>query len=104
MIKVSVLYPSSPDAKFDMDYYLTKHVPMAAAKLGGACKGGGVDQGRAGGAPGEAPPFVAMAYLLFDSLEDFQAAFLPNADTFMEDMPNYTNIKPILQISEVMGS
>jgi uncharacterized protein (TIGR02118 family) len=42
-----------------------------------------------------------MAHLLFDSVEAFQSAFGPNADSIMADVPNYTDIEPILQISEV---
>jgi uncharacterized protein (TIGR02118 family) len=28
MIKVSVMYPSRSDARFDHDYYRTKHLPL----------------------------------------------------------------------------
>ena len=34
MIKVSILYPSKPGSRFDVDYYLTVHMPMAARLLG----------------------------------------------------------------------
>lgn len=34
MISVSVLYPSGADTKFDMNYYLAKHIPMVKQKLG----------------------------------------------------------------------
>ena len=45
MIKVSVLYPNKPGAKFDMDYYVNKHVPLVQQKLGSACKSVAVEQG-----------------------------------------------------------
>src|SRR5690242_7905438 len=38
MIKVSVLYPGGASNNFDMNYYLTKHIPMVKQKLGSACK------------------------------------------------------------------
>ena len=60
MIKVDVLYPNSPGAKFDMDYYLNKHMKLVAEKSGSACKGMAVEQGIAGGAPG-APGGVVTA-------------------------------------------
>ena len=101
MIKVSVLYPSSAGSKFDMDYYCTKHMPMVQEKLGAACKGVSVDQGLGSQEPGTPAPFVAMGHLLFDSIEGFQAAFGPHAATFMADIPNYTNIQPMIQISSV---
>jgi uncharacterized protein (TIGR02118 family) len=101
MIKVSVLYPNSGDAKFDMNYYVTKHMPMVRQKLGAACKGVAVEQGIAGGAPGAPPAFVAMGHLLFDSADAFQTAFAPHASEIMADIPNYTKIQPVIQISDV---
>lgn len=101
MIKVSVLYPYTEGAAFDMDYYLTKHIPMVREKLGAACKGASVEHGLAGGAPGTSPTYIAMGHLLFESVEAFQAAFGPHTAEIVGDVPNYTPIEPILQISEV---
>jgi uncharacterized protein (TIGR02118 family) len=42
-----------------------------------------------------------MGHLYFDSATDFQAAFGPHADAIMADIPNYTDIQPTIQISEV---
>lgn len=101
MIKVSVLYPTTDGASFDMDYYLGSHMPMVADRLGAALKGWSVDQGVAGGAPGQAPPFVAAGHLQFESVEAFQTAFGPHTAEIMGDIPNYTAITPTMQISEV---
>ena len=38
MIKVSVMYPNVPGARFDHEYYRAKHMPMVASKMGGKCK------------------------------------------------------------------
>ena len=101
MIKVSVLYPAGADTKFDMDYYCKSHMPMVGEKLGAACKKMAVEQGVAGGAPGAPPTYAAMGHLYFNSVGDFQAAFAPHASTIMADIPNYTNVQPVIQISEV---
>ncbi|MBV9585303.1 MAG: EthD family reductase [Alphaproteobacteria bacterium] len=101
MIKVSVLYPNRPGAKFDMKYYCEKHMPMVQQKLGAACKRVAVEQGIAGGAPGTAAAFIAMGHLYCDSAEAFQAAFAPHVQAIMGDIPNYTDIEPTIQISEV---
>ena len=101
MIKVSVLYPNTEGSRFDIDYYCTKHMPMAREKFGAACKGISVDQGLGGAEPGAPAPYSAMGHLLFDSVEEFQAAFGPHVATIMADIPNYTNIQPIIQISSV---
>jgi uncharacterized protein (TIGR02118 family) len=101
MIKVSVLYPHTPNASFDMNYYVTKHMPMVRDKLGPACKGMAIDQGIAGGAPGTPPTYVAIGHFLCESAQAFQAAFAPHAKEIMADIPNYTKIQPIIQFSEV---
>lgn len=101
MIKVSVLYPNEEGKKFDMDYYLKSHIPMVQEKLGAALKGGAVEQGLSGAEPGSPATYVAMGHLLFDSVEAFQSAFGPHAEAIMADVPNYTDIQPTLQISEV---
>src|SRR5471030_497799 len=101
MIKVSVLYPHSPSTTFDMTYYLEKHMPMVRQKLGSACKGVAVEQGLGGGSPGAPPTYIAMGHLLFDSADAFQSAFTPHAASIMGDIPNYTQIQPIIQLSEV---
>lgn len=101
MIKVSVMYPNSSDAKFDIEYYCNTHLPMVGKLLGDSLKGGNVDFGLAGGAPGEMAPFIAMGHMLFDSVESFQSAFGPQAGIIMADAPNYTNTQPQIQISEI---
>jgi uncharacterized protein (TIGR02118 family) len=45
-----------------------------------------------------------MCHFLFDSMESFMAAFAPHAARLQGDMSNYTDIKPIIQISEVLIS
>jgi uncharacterized protein (TIGR02118 family) len=74
MIKFSILYPNEKGNKFDMDYYVNSHIPMVMEKLGGAVKGGTIDQGLAGSEPGSPPIYVAMGHILFDSVEEFQNA------------------------------
>ena len=101
MIKVSVFYPDHEGSKFDMDYYCRSHIPMVREKLGGACKGLAVEQGIGGATPGSRPGFIAMGHLYFDSMQEFQMAFAPHAEAIMADIPNYTDIQPTIQISEV---
>ncbi len=100
MIRVSVLYPNGEDVKFDMDYYLNTHIPMAGELVGDALKGANIDQGLANGIPGEPIAYVVMTHLTFESVESFQEAFSPHAEKIMADLPNFTNSKPIIQISE----
>ena len=101
MIKVSVFYPYEEGKKFDMEYYLNKHGAMLQQKLGDALKGAAVEQGLAGAAPGSRPTYIAMGHLYFDSVEAFQTAFGPHAESIMGDIPNFTETQPTIQISEV---
>ncbi len=101
MIRVSVMYPRTEGASFDMDYYVNKHMPMVAERCGDALKGMTVLEGLAGIAPGEPPTYVCVGSLNFDSIEAFQGAFGPHAGEIMGDIPNYTSIAPVVQISDV---
>ena len=69
MIKVSVLYPNTPGARFDHEYYRDKHMPMVKSKMGESCKYYTVDKGIAGGMPGTPPTYVGMCHLFCDSVE-----------------------------------
>ncbi|PKM04627.1 MAG: EthD family reductase [Gammaproteobacteria bacterium HGW-Gammaproteobacteria-6] len=102
MIKVSVLYPKTPDSTFDIDYYRGTHMALVRDRLGNACKRTAIESGLAGGAPGEEPTYIAMGHLYFDSVDQFQTAFGPHAKEILGDIPNFTNAQPTVQISEVI--
>jgi len=99
-IKISVLYPSGEGKHFDMNYYSSNHVSLLKDLLGNAIKGASIEKGLGGGAPGDEAPFEAMGNLYFESMESFQGSFGPNAAKIMADVPNFTNIEPVVQISE----
>ncbi|MEE9554937.1 MAG: EthD family reductase [candidate division Zixibacteria bacterium] len=101
MIKVSVLYPNGNGNKFDMSYFCDNHIPMVREKLGSACKQIAVEAGLGGAEDGSPAAFVAMGHLYFDSLDAFQNSFGPHSDSIMGDIPNYTDIQPVIQVSEV---
>lgn len=101
MIKVSVLYPASENARFDLDYYCADHIALVKNKLGAACKKIEVDAGISGPAPASQPAYFSMGHMLFDSVEAYEAAFGPHVDAIMQDIPNYTDVEPIVVISEV---
>ncbi len=102
MITVSVLYPNAEGKSFDMAYYCDTHIPMVKAKLGRACKAVRVERGISGPQSGSRPSFVTIAHLSFDSVRSFEVAFGPHAAAIMSDIQNYTDIEPVIQISEVM--
>ena len=103
MIKVSVIYPNTEGKRFDHDYYANKHCAMIADKVGSAMLKSEIDKGVAGMPPGQPAPFIAAVHMYFDSVEAFQGAFAPHTGAIMGDMPNYTDIMPTIQISEVVS-
>ena len=102
MIKVSVMYPNKPGARFDQAYYLDKHMPMVKARMGSALKFYAVEKGVAGGGPGDPATYLVVAHLHCDSIDDFQRGFSPHAQEIMGDIPNYTDQTPVVQISEML--
>jgi uncharacterized protein (TIGR02118 family) len=103
MVMISIMYPNKNGSKFDLEYYINTHMPLSIERLSAHAgfKGVSVVRGMAGGKPGSEPAYVAMCHYLFDSLEDFLAAFNPHAMFLQGDMVNYTDIEPIIQISAV---
>ena len=101
MIRGAVMYPTTPGARFDHEHGLDKHVPLVKAHMGDQCRDSIVDKGLAAGVPGSRPTDIVMGHLYCDSVEDFQAGFGPPASELMADVPNYTDLSPVLPISEV---
>ena len=102
MIKISVMYANTPGARFDHQYYRDKHMPLVKTRMGDKCLYYTVDKGLAGGAPGAPATCVGMSPSFCESVESFQAGFGPHAKEIMADIPNYTDLTPVIQISEVV--
>ena len=102
VIKVSIMYPYQPDARFDHAYYRDKHLPLVQRKMGASLIRYSIDRGVSGGTPGTPPSYVAIAHLYSESMEAFQAGFGPHAAEIRADIANYTDITPVRQISELV--
>ena len=102
MIKVTVMYPYTEGARFDHAYYRDRHMPMVKARLGSACAYYTVEKGLSGRAPGSPPAFVAMCAFICASLEGYQAAMQAHGGEVRGDIANYTDIVPVVQLSEVV--
>lgn len=103
MVRVSVMYAGGEGKTFDYDYYAGKHMALVRERWGqmGLVKVE-VDRGVAGGAPGAPAPYVAVGHVYFSSLEAFQKASAAHGRELFADVPNFTNITPQVQISEVI--
>jgi uncharacterized protein (TIGR02118 family) len=102
MIKVSVMYLNSPGVRFDHNYYSDKHLPLIKSRMGAVLKYYTIDKALRGGASDAPATYVAMCHLLCDSIEAYQSSFGPYAQELQENIRNFTNQTPIVQISEVV--
>lgn len=102
MIKVSVMYPYAVGARFDHAYYRERHMPMMKRLLGAACLYYSVDKGLSGRAPGTDPVYAAKCDFFCTSAEAYRAASGQHQQEIRGDIANYTDILPVVQISEVV--
>lgn len=101
MFCVSVAYPQKDGASFDFDYYAKQHVPLVARYVGDNSVKAEIRKGVAS-PDGSAPAFVCMANFWIKSVEDFQATLAEHGAEIIGDIPNFTNIQPVMQIDEVL--
>lgn len=102
MYCVLVAYPKKDGTRFDFDYYSKKHVPMVAGFMGANAVKTEVRKGLS--APDGSPPaFVCVATFWIKSVDDFKATLGQHGPQILGDIPNYTNIEPIIQVDEVIA-
>lgn len=101
LYKVAILYPNGEGKTFDMDYYEQKHMPMVAEFIGKNLKFYEIDKGIAGSTPNDKVPYLAVGYFYITDVTEYNKAIGQNIDAVISDFKNYTNIQPIVQISEI---
>jgi uncharacterized protein (TIGR02118 family) len=103
MIKVTVLYPNEEGKKFDMDYYTGTHMPLVHSRLDSmGLLRTEVEKGVSSADPNAPAPFVAIGVLYFNTVEEVHEGFKTHGREVMGDIPNYTDISPQIQISEIV--
>lgn len=102
LIKISIMYPYAEGKTFNMEYYETKHMPMVARFLGSNLVKYAIEKGIASGVPNQPLPFMAIGTFYVKSLSDYQAAIGPNINAIRADFANYTNVTPVILVSEVV--
>jgi uncharacterized protein (TIGR02118 family) len=101
MYKVVIFYPNGEDKTFNIDYYEKKHMPMVAGFLGQNLKFYEIDKGISGRTANDKAPFVAIGYFYIKDVAEYNKAIAQNRDAIIGDFKNYTNIQPVIQISEI---
>ncbi len=102
MFCVSIAYPKTDGGTFDFDYYSKKHIPMVGANLGNNLEKSEVRIGVAS-PDGSPASFVCMANIWIKYVEELQATLGEHGGEIMGDIPNFTNIQPIIQVDEVVA-
>ena len=100
--RLTVTYPNEPNGKFDFTYYRDKHMPMVRARLGANVTRTEIGKGMTAGDGGKAG-FVCVGQVWFTSLDNMKAGMKQHGAEIMGDIPNYTNIKPNVQIEELVS-
>jgi len=100
MVRIAVHYPRREGGHFDLDYYQTTHFELVRELLGPRGLRAAVVEPGIDGPDGPAP-YACIGALYFDSVEAFGQAWAIGGDQLVADIPNYTNIDPVIQIAEV---
>ena len=101
LYKISIFYPNADDKTFDMDYYENKHMPMVAGFLGKNLKFYEIDKGISGRTPNDKAPYVVIGYFYCYDAAEYGKAISQNREAVVGDFKNYTNIQPVVQISQI---
>jgi uncharacterized protein (TIGR02118 family) len=103
MFRVVILYPKSSSSYFDMDYYLSKHIPLVRDIFQHSSLGKvEIDTGIANAFPDQPVPYESISYFHFEKIEDFQQRMMVRGGEIVGDMHNYTNVQPIIQIDQIV--
>jgi uncharacterized protein (TIGR02118 family) len=100
VIRVAIMYPNTEESFFDMDYYLEHHMPLLAELLGSDLERYEIDEGVSGGTPAQPPPYAALGFLYFAD-EDALRSLGKSGPELMADLPNFTDVQPVIQISQI---
>ncbi|MBT3703652.1 MAG: EthD family reductase [Alphaproteobacteria bacterium] len=100
---VTVMYPNTPGSKFDMDYYLANHIPLVDKLWGDKLISVRAIKGLATPDPATPAPFQVIAILEMDSPDVLGQLIADHGQEVMGDIPKFTDVQPVVQISENLG-
>ena len=95
MIRVSMMYPVTDGATFDLEYYNTTHMGDIVKRTPGVVRYE-IDEAIDG-------PYFVIGHIYFESTAALEAATNgPTADEAWADVPNFTNLQPVMQVSRIL--
>lgn len=99
---VTVLFPKTPDATFDMDYYVGQHMPMVLEKFTPyGCKGWRVARILENAQGGDLP-FQVVCTMEFETPDQPKEAFAKEGKD-VGNVDKFTNVKPVVMFADVAG-
>jgi uncharacterized protein (TIGR02118 family) len=97
------MYQVAAGQKFDVDYYMKKHMPLVDQRWKSVgLKGWQVMQGT-GTPTGSSAPYHVITLLDFESLDAFKRAIDANGPEIMGDVANFTDTQPSIQFNNKLG-
>lgn len=100
-VTLQVLYPVGDGTRFDHDYYTETHLTLVRHTFGAQLER--VVASRIGGTPdGDAPEYHVIATLYFVDRPSLDAA-LKVADPVIDDIAQFTDTTPVMQVGETVG-
>lgn len=104
MFKVSVMYPNQPGARFDVNYYCTKHMELVRKHMQPfglvrteVLKG-------VSGTAGQPAPYICIGNLYFETADGYERGIAASGGALRADIPNFTDVPPVRQVSEILAT
>lgn len=100
---LTALFPSDPDATYDMDYYVKHHMPLVQRTIGKHGMSSWTATRFGPGVDGSEPRYTFGSVAYWDSLASIKAAFAaPEVTEVMGDVANFSNKQPVFLIGETL--
>lgn len=99
MVRMLILYPRTPDAQFNLDYYLKTHIELVRSSFSDAVPRISVYRGL-DGPDGKPAPFLVSATIEFRDMSSLLSAIQRHGTKIAQDVVNFTTIRPTIQIEE----
>lgn len=98
---MTILYPNGEDVTFDFDYYKNKHLTLIMDLYGSSIRKFELRRGLS--APdGSRPTYVATITIWIADLEAFAKSGEQHSQTLIDDVPNFTDVMPLVQADEIV--
>ena len=100
-ISQQLVFPITDGTKFYFEYYTESHIPMVAKVVGNFIQSNLIIKGLASG-PESGPGYYLIATHVFKDQQAFDAG-MAVAGPVMDDIQNFTDVKPEMLVGEVIG-